>query len=142
MSTVPTLPMTPAQQELFDAALLAHSRAHAPYSRYRVGAAIRTRSGNVYAGCNVENAAYPQGMCAEAAAIGVMVSSGETEIAEVLTVCDGDLVGTCCGGCRQRIREFAPLDAPIYSCGTDGLRAVFTLDGLLPHSFGPENLVD
>mgnify|MGYP003345313438 CR=1 FL=1 len=69
-------------------------------------AAIRSASGRVYAGCNIENAAYPQGTCAEASAIAIMVSSGEREIAEVLTVCDGDLLGTCCGGCRQKIREF------------------------------------
>jgi cytidine deaminase len=132
--------MTPAQQELFDAANSAKARAYAPYSNYPVGAAIRTTAGNVYAGCNVENAAYPQGWCAEASAIAMMVSAGEREIAEVLTVCDGELVGTCCGGCRQKLREFAPLEAPVYACGPEGIRATFTLADLLPHSFGPEHL--
>ena len=134
--------MTPAQQEMFVAALAAHRNAHAPYSQYPVGAAVRSESGRVYAGCNVENAAYPQGWCAEASAIAAMVTAGERRIVEVLTISNGDMIGTCCGGCRQKIREFAALDTPIYSCGTEGLRATFTLEDLLPHSFGPENLLD
>ena len=89
-----------------------------------------------------ENAAYPQGWCAEASAIAAMVTAGERQIVEVLTISNGELIGTCCGGCRQKIREFAALDTPIYSCGPEGLRATFTLAGLLPHSFGPENLLD
>ncbi len=133
--------MTPAQQEMFDAALAAHRNAHAPYSNYPVGAAVRGASGHVYAGCNVENAAYPQGWCAEASAIAAMVTAGERAIVEVLTISNGELIGTCCGGCRQKLREFAPLDTPIYSCGPEGLRATFTLGELLPHSFGPENLL-
>lgn len=132
--------MTPAQQELFDAAMAAMANAHAPYSNFPVGAAVRAASGTVYAGCNVENAAYPQGWCAEASAIAAMVTAGEREIVEVLTVCQGDLVGTCCGGCRQKLREFAALDVPVFACGPDGIRATFTLDELLPHSFGPEHL--
>ena len=132
--------MTPSQQELFDAARAAQQQAYAPYSRYLVGAAVRGRSGRIYAGCNIENAAYPQGWCAEASAIAHMITAGEREIVEVLTVCDGDLVGTCCGGCRQKIREFAALDVPVYACGPDGVRATFTLGELLPHSFGPEHL--
>ena len=136
-----TIPMTPQQQELFDAAVAAQSKSYSPYSKFKVGAAIRSSSGRDYAGCNIENAAYPQGTCAEASAIAIMVSSGEREIAEVLTVCDGDLLGTCCGGCRQKIREFAAGTAPIYACGPDGLRRIFTLDELLPVSFGPEHLL-
>ncbi|MEN9644406.1 MAG: hypothetical protein RL238_1075 [Actinomycetota bacterium] len=132
--------MTPSQQELFDAAVTAMDRAYAPYSNFPVGAAVRAASGTVYAGCNVENAAYPQGWCAEASAIAAMVSAGEREIVEVLTVCRSELVGTCCGGCRQKLREFADLSVPIYACGPDGIRATFTLDDLLPHSFGPEHL--
>ncbi|MEN9822805.1 MAG: hypothetical protein RLZ04_1231 [Actinomycetota bacterium] len=132
--------MTPSQQELFDAARAAQQQAYAPYSRYLVGAAVRGRSGRIYAGCNIENAAYPQGWCAEASAIAHMITAGEREIVEVLTVCDGDLVGTCCGGCRQKIREFAALHVPVYACGPDGVRATFTLGELLPHSFGPEHL--
>ncbi|MEQ1698468.1 MAG: cytidine deaminase [Ilumatobacteraceae bacterium] len=136
-----TTPMTPGQQELFDAALAAHGNAHAPYSNYPVGAAVRTDTGRVFAGCNVENAAYPQGWCAEASAIAAMVTAGERCIVEVLTISNGEMIGTCCGGCRQKIREFAALDTPIYSCGPEGLRTTFTLEGLLPHSFGPEHLL-
>jgi len=134
--------MTPAQQQMFDAALAAHANAHAPYSRYPVGASVRSESGRVYAGCNVENAAFPQGWCAEASAIAAMVTAGERTIVEVLTISNGDMIGTCCGGCRQKLREFAALETPIYSCGPEGLRATFTLGELLPHSFGPENLLD
>jgi cytidine deaminase len=105
-----------------------------------VGAAVRTASGAVYAGCNVENAAYPQGCCAEASAIAAMVGAGEREIVEVLVVADGDRLASCCGGCRQRIREFAALHTPIHTCGPDGIRLTLTLDQLLPYSFGPENL--
>ena len=126
--------------ELFEAAKAVQAKAHAPYSRFRVGAAIRTASGKVFSGCNVENAAYPQGSCAEAGAISAMVAAGEHEIVAVLTVSDGDEIGTCCGGCRQRIREFATGTTPIYAAGPDGVRATFTLDALLPHSFGPEHL--
>lgn len=137
-----TASMTPAQQEMFDAALLAHGNAHAPYSHYPVGAAVRSESGRVYAGCNVENAAYPQGWCAETSAIAAMITAGERKIVEVLTISNGDMIGTCCGGCRQKIREFATLAVPVYSCGPEGLRKTFTLDELLPYSFGPEHLVD
>lgn len=126
--------------ELFTAALRVQKNAHAPYSRFRVGAAVRTATGSVFSGCNVENAAYPQGSCAEAGAISAMVAAGEREIVAVLTVSDGEAIGTCCGGCRQRLREFAGGNTPIYAAGPEGVRATFTLDELLPHSFGPEHL--
>lgn len=132
--------MTPDVEELFEAAKAVQAKAHAPYSRFRVGAAVRTASGRVFAGCNVENAAYPQGSCAEAGAISAMCAAGEHQIVAVLTVCDGEAIGTCCGGCRQRLREFASGNTPIYAAGPDGVRATFTLDDLLPHSFGPEHL--
>ena len=127
-------------KELFEAALAVQKNSHSPYSNYKVGAAIRTASGRIFAGCNVENAAYPQGSCAEAGAISAMVSAGEHVIVAVVTVCDGEPVGTCCGGCRQRIREFAALDTPIYACDATGVRLTFTLEGLLPQSFGPDHL--
>jgi cytidine deaminase len=126
--------------ELFAAALDVHAKAYAPYSKFRVGAAIRSSSGAIHVGCNVENAAYPQGWCAEASAIAAMVSAGERSISEVLVVCDGEQLSTCCGGCRQKLREFAPLDTRIHIAGVEGVRRVFTLDELLPFSFGPENL--
>lgn len=128
-------------RELFLAAQDVQTRAYAPYSHFLVGAAILTSTGNTYVGCNVENAAYPVGSCAEAGAIAAMVAGGDTEIAVLVTICDSTDVGTCCGGCRQRVREFAKSDTPIYACGTDGIRAVFTMEQLLPTSFGPENLV-
>ncbi len=111
-----------------------------PYSHFPVGAAVLTGAGMIYAGANVENAAYPQGWCAEASAIAAMVSAGERRIEAVLTIADGDEVPTCCGGCRQKIREFADPSTPILACGPHGLRVTFSLAELLPHSFGPSNL--
>lgn len=129
-------------QELFEAARAVRAHAHVPYSRFSVGAALRSSSGRVYIGCNVENAAYPQGLCAEAVAIGAMVSAGEREIAEVVTVAeaDGGEVITCCGGCRQKLREFAAADVPVHAADLHGVRATFTVAGLLPQSFGPFQL--
>jgi cytidine deaminase len=126
--------------ELLDAARAVQRHAHAPYSRYPVGAAIRTPAGSVYVGCNVENASYPEGICAETAAIAAMVSAGEREIETIVTVADGDDVGTPCGGCRQRIREFATAATVIHSAGPNGIELTFTMDGLLPESFGPAHL--
>jgi cytidine deaminase len=125
---------------LFDAARAAHGKAYAPYSRFNVGAALRTPSGAVFSGCNVENAAYPQGACAEAMAIGAMALAGERRIAEIIVVGDGDGLCTPCGGCRQRIREFADAATLIHVAGPEGVRASFTLSELLPHAFGPEHL--
>jgi cytidine deaminase len=132
--------------DLFRAALSVRSAAHAPYSGFKVGAAIRGPSGRIYAGCNVENAAYPVGSCAEGGAISQMVASGETCIAEILvlgwTDANPNATGltTPCGGCRQRIREFAVASTPIHIAGPEGLRRSFTLGELLPESFGPDNL--
>ena len=126
---------------MFDAALAAYHHAHCPYSNYKVGAAVRSESGRVYAGCNVENAAYPQGWCAETSAIAAMVSAGEYRITAVLTIAGGALVGTCCGGCRQKIREFAAPDTSIHMVDDTGrLLVSTTLANLLPMSFGPEHL--
>jgi cytidine deaminase len=127
-------------QELFETARAVREHAHAPYSGFRVGAALRAGSGRIHAGCNVENASFPEGICAEAAAIGAMVAAGDREIVEVLTVADGDDLVTCCGGCRQRIREFASGDTPVHIAGLEGVRRSFRLDELLPFSFGPDNL--
>lgn len=126
--------------DLFAAALDAQTRAYVPYSGFPVGAAVLATSGRVYAGCNVENAAYPQGWCAEASALAAMVSAGDGTLATILTVCDGELLGTPCGGCRQKIREFATADTVIHVCGPDGVRRTYTMDELLPDSFGPEHL--
>ena len=126
--------------ELFEAARAAREKAYAPYSKFHVGAAILTPEGEIFAGCNVENAAYPQGACAEAGAIGAMVFGGRRRIAEILVIGDGEGLCTPCGGCRQRIREFAAPDTPIHVAGLQGVRASFTLDELLPQAFGPEHL--
>ncbi len=130
------------EPELLAAAIAVQARAHVPYSHFHVGAAIRTRSGAIFTSCNVENAAYPQSVCAEAGAISAMVSGGEYLIDAVLTVCDGDALATCCGGCRQKIREFADEHTLIHSAGPDGIRKTYTMADLLPDSFGPENLLD
>ena len=128
--------------DLFEAAKAAQSRAYAPYSHFKVGAAIRAASGTIYPGCNVENAAYPQGACAETGAISAMLMGGEHEIAEILVIGDGAGLVTPCGGCRQRIREFSRPTTPIHIAGPDGIRAQFTLEQLLPFSFGPDHLVN
>jgi cytidine deaminase len=131
-----------APADLFDSALAAQTQAHCPYSNYAVGAAIRTVSGAIYAGCNVENAAYPEGTCAEAGAIAAMVLAGEREIVEVVVVTGGATPGTPCGGCRQRFREFAGPDAVIHATTSDGAALKMTMADLLPTSFGPEFLTD
>ena len=127
-------------QRLFAAAVAAMERAYAPYSKFQVGAAILAGNGQIYSGCNVENAAYPVGTCAEAGAIAAMVRDGAQQIREVVVIGRGDQMCTPCGGCRQRIREFAGPDTNIHVCGPEGLRRTFTRDELLPASFGPENL--
>ena len=129
-----------ALAELFAAAKAAQANAYARYSHFKVGAALRTADGAVYSGCNVENAAYPQGSCAEAGAIAAMALAGKRRIAEILVVGDGDGLCTPCGGCRQRIREFADSATAIHVAGPEGVRASFTLAELLPESFGPEHL--
>ncbi|MCP4953738.1 MAG: cytidine deaminase, partial [Proteobacteria bacterium] len=114
--------------------------AYAPYSNFPVAAIIKGASGKIYSGVNVENAAYPQGWCAEASAIAAMVSSGETEIFELAVMAKSDEICTPCGGCRQKIREFASQDLKIFCFGPNGLKATYTLGELLPYSFGPEHL--
>jgi cytidine deaminase len=132
--------MADGPNDLLAAARAVQVHAHAPYSGFAVGAAIRAASGRIYVGCNVENASYPEGICAEAAAIGAMVAAGEREIVEVLTVADGERLTTCCGGCRQRLREFAGPDVPVHAAGPQGVRRTFTLGELLPAAFGAGNL--
>ena len=125
---------------LFEAARAVQAKAYAPYSRFKVGAALRTPGGRVFAGCNVENASYPQGACAETGAISAMIAAGESRIAEILVIGDGEGLVTPCGGCRQRVREFASADTPVHIAGPEGVRRSFRLDELLPFSFGPDNL--
>ena len=128
-------------RDLVEAAMAARKKAHAPYSKFYVGAAMRDEAGRVHAGANMENAAYPQGWCAECSAIAHLVMAGGTRIAEVAVLGNGDTLCTPCGGCRQKIREFAKGDVKIHCCTEQGvLLKTFTLDELLPASFGPENL--
>ena len=130
----------PSIKALFEAAKAVQAKAYAPYSRFKVGAAIVTPDGQVFTGCNVENAAYPVGTCAEAGAISAMLAAGESRIAEIVVMGQGENLVTPCGGCRQRIREFAAGDTPIHIAGPEGIRRSFTLEELLPFSFGPDNL--
>jgi cytidine deaminase len=132
--------MSDGPDDLLEAARAVQANAHAPYSRFRVGAAVRGASGRVYVGCNVENASFPEGICAEAAAIGAMVAAGERELVEVLTIADGERLTTCCGGCRQRIRELAPAGTRVHAAGPDGVRRTFTIEELLPASFSAADL--
>jgi cytidine deaminase len=137
--------------DLFALARTQMDRAYAPYSRFHVGAALLTGDGRVYAGCNVENAAYPQGWCAEASAIAAMIADGSRSISAILVAgaaADGSggykddvaLLCTPCGGCRQKIREFGGPETAIHVCGPEGLKRSFTLGELLPYDFGPHNL--
>jgi len=128
------------QQQLVQAAIEAMSAAYAPYSKFHVGAAIVTQSGGIHVGCNVENAAYPVGSCAEAGAISAMVLAGHSDIKAIAVAGYGDELCTPCGGCRQRIREFAAPHTPIFICNENGLRHTTSLGELLPLSFGPDNL--
>ncbi len=125
---------------LIVAAINAMPLAYAPYSQFQVGAAIEDENGHIHTGVNVENAAYPVGSCAEAGAIAAMIGAGGRKITRIAVAGRGDLLCTPCGGCRQRIREFAAADMDIFICDEQGLRQRFTLAELLPHSFGPDNL--
>ena len=125
---------------LFAAARAAQAHAYAPYSRFKVGAAVLGDDGAIYPGCNVENAAYPVGVCAEAGAISAMIAGGGRAIHAVLVLGDGEELVTPCGACRQRIREFAAPETPVAIAGPGGIRARLSLAELLPASFGPANL--
>jgi cytidine deaminase len=125
---------------LIAAAINAMPLAYAPYSQFQVGAAIEDENGHIHTGVNVENAAYPVGSCAEAGAIAAMIGAGGRKITRIAIAGRGVFLCTPCGGCRQRIREFAPADLDILICDEQGLRQRFTLAELLPHSFGPDNL--
>jgi cytidine deaminase len=131
---------TPTDTALFEAAEAIRAKAYAPYSRFSVGAAILADDGKIYSGCNIENAAYPVGNCAEASAIAAMIAGGAKRITRIYVTGPGIAPVTPCGGCRQRIREFADLDVQVISHGVEGEPLVATLAQLLPYSFGPEYL--
>ncbi|HSG94524.1 MAG TPA: cytidine deaminase [Afifellaceae bacterium] len=121
--------------DLFNAARAVMANAHAPYSTFPVGAALRTESGAVYVGCNVENASYPEGWCAETGAIAAMVAAGETAIVEIAIVAGQMPLITPCGGCRQRLAEFAGPGARVHLCDGTGIARTVTLGELLPRGF-------
>jgi homotetrameric cytidine deaminase len=125
-------------ERLLEAAQAAMRNAHAPYSEFLVGAALRASGGGVYSGANVENAAYPQGQCAEASAIGALVAAGERHITEVAVVAEKEDFCPPCGGCRQRLSEFAGPDTPVHLGRPGGARRTLTLGELLPHAFDLE----
>ena len=125
---------------LWQAAKAAQVQAYAPYSRFLVGAAVLDEHGRIHAGCNVENAAYPQGTCAEAGALSAMILAGGRRAKAVMVLGNGVGLVTPCGGCRQKLREFASPDTLIFIASPQEVRSWFTLQQLLPESFGPEHL--
>ncbi len=127
-------------QKLFKEAKKVREKSYAPYSKFKVGAAFLTEDNSIVVGCNVENSAYPQSQCAEASAIGNLISQGFNNIFEIVVIGSGDKLCSPCGGCRQRLREFSNLDVPIHMCSVEGHIKTSTLGELLPDSFGPENL--
>lgn len=133
-------PAAGPMEEMLNLARSAMAHAYAPYSHFAVGAVLRGANGRLYAGCNIENAAYPQGHCAEASAISGMVLDGERRIVEVLVMANGPEIVSPCGGCRQRLREFAGEDVPVHLCAPEGVRRTLTMGELLPLSFGPAHL--
>lgn len=127
---------------LLEAAVAVRENAYAPYSHFKVGAAVRGASGRVYQGCNVENAAYPEGTCAEAGAIAAMVAAGETELTEVSVVADCPSPVPPCGGCRQKLAEFGRHDVKVTLATLDGATLETTVGDLLPGSFGARHMGD
>ncbi|WP_127109346.1 cytidine deaminase [Pararhodobacter zhoushanensis] len=125
---------------LLEAALAVQKNAYAPYSKFRVGAAIRSGSGAVYRGCNVENVAYPEGTCAEAGAIAAMIAGGDTAIAEIVVVADSAEPTTPCGGCRQKLKEFAAPEVKVIMATLDGASLTMTVADLLPGAFSASHM--
>ena len=126
--------------DLLKSAKQARASAYAPYSGFRVGASIRTNDDRIFSGCNVENAAYPQGICAEGSAIAAMVAAGAHTIREILIIGSGPDICSPCGGCRQKINEFASGDTMVHMCNEDGAVESTTLSQLMPMAFGPDDL--
>jgi cytidine deaminase len=125
---------------LISAAKSVRERAYAPYSGFKVGAAIRTSSGEIFSGCNVENVAYPQGTCAEAGAIAAMIAAGHTQISEVLVIADSPTPVSPCGGCRQKLAEFSDPDVKVTMMTLAGNTQEMTIAQLLPGAFTPKHL--
>lgn len=125
---------------LKEAAIAVRENAYVPYSHFKVGAAVRGASGTVYAGCNVENVAYPEGTCAEAGAIAAMVAAGETRLTEVYVVAGASDPVTPCGGCRQKLAEFGAGEVRVTMANVAGETLEMTLADLLPGAFGTAHM--
>ncbi|MDP9838534.1 cytidine deaminase [Neorhizobium huautlense] len=121
--------------DLFEAAREAMAKAYAPYSKFPVGAAIRAEDGKVYVGANIENLSFPQGWCAEPTAIGAMIMGGGRRIKEIAVIAEKLALCPPCGGCRQKIAEFAGPDTRVYLCDEQGVQKTMTMEELLPFSF-------
>ncbi|MBS0565404.1 MAG: cytidine deaminase [Proteobacteria bacterium] len=132
--------MPAADPELVAAARAVRENAHAPYSRFKVGAALRAASGRVYVGCNVENVAYPEGTCAEAGAIAAMVAAGDTRLIAVAVIADSPAPVPPCGGCRQKLAEFGAGEVPVTLATTDGGLTQTTIAQLLPGQFSAAHM--
>ncbi len=126
--------------DLFLAARAAMEKSYAPYSKFPVGAAVRTADGRVFAGGNIEVASYPEGWCAETTALGHYVMAGGGEIVEIAVVAERMDRITPCGGCRQRLAEFASADARVYLCDNDGIVETVSMGEMLPYGFQGEAL--
>ncbi|CDN92092.1 cytidine deaminase [Agrobacterium tumefaciens] len=137
MSSNPQSP-GPTSHELFEAAVEAMAFAHAPYSKFPVGAAIRAEDGKIYKGANIENISFPQGWCAEPSAISAMIMGGAKKISEIAVIAEKLALCPPCGGCRQKIAEFATPETKIYLCDETGVQKVMTMEELLPASFKTE----
>ena len=125
---------------LKDEARAVRENAYAPYSQFKVGAALRTTSGAIFAGCNVENVAYPEGTCAEAGAIAAMIAAGEGEIAEVYVIADSPEPVSPCGGCRQKLAEFSKGDVKVTMANLDGAETLVSMRELLPGAFATSHM--
>lgn len=125
---------------LSETARAVRDKAYAPYSGFKVGAALRAASGVIHGGCNVENVAYPEGTCAEAGAIAAMIAAGDIEITEVYVIADSPSPVPPCGGCRQKLAEFAHPDVPVTLATTAGAEFRTTVGGLLPGAFGRDHM--
>lgn len=126
--------------DLLQAAIAVRDNAWVPYSRFKVGAALRAADGSVHVGCNVENVAYPEGTCAEAGAIAAMVAAGETTLVEVAVIADLPSPVPPCGGCRQKLAEFGAGDTPVTLATTGGALLETTIGQLLPGRFDQDHM--
>ena len=132
--------MTPPR-DLFDAAHAVRAHAHAPYSNFKVGAALRDDAGRIHVGCNVENVAYPEGTCAEAGAIAAMCAAGGTRtVTEIVVIADSKPPVTPCGGCRQKLAEFSSADMQIHLADLSGVQRTIRMADLLPGAFSSDHL--